>query len=289
MTHDDDEKAITCRFFTRHRERLCKVRDGYRFSPGQYRSWQWMVSSLDQAKNHERCRNNRSKPHGRWWYLGLTRWNRGTNQQLRRSSRSSWCSQPSRCIDGQQLPCRHQHPNEYGRNPMGRRSKEMWLQRHHRIPSYLRSNARTVSSDQHLPRRFVCRRLWRRSWELELGSIWWHWPSFLSRKHRSLVPLEYGRNNRWYLKNMSDINLKFIVEVKFFSEKYLQKLPSLEWRFNRLLQHFNSKLITSLSLFSIGWKVYQLRNRENYRTKKMCHMMEKGNSAIHTIGLALKV
>ena len=98
---------------------------GKLFLPEQYRSWQWMESSLDQAMNRERCRSNRSRQHGRWWYLELKRWSHGTNQRHHLFSMSSWYSQPSHCIDDLLYPCRHQHPNEYERNPMGRRSREM--------------------------------------------------------------------------------------------------------------------------------------------------------------------
>lgn len=163
--------------------------------------------------NRELCRSNRSRQHGRWWYLELTRWIHGTIRWLHQFSMSSWYSQPSRCIDDQQYLYRHQHPNEYGRNPMGRRSKVMWHQQHHRIPSFRRSSARIVSSGQHRPRRFVCRHPWRRSWGLELGNIWWRWRDYRARRHRSLVPLEYGRSNRWYLQT-TKVEVKISISLK---------------------------------------------------------------------------
>lgn len=145
----------------------------WRYLLEQYRSWPWMVSSLDRAMILWRYRNNRSMQHGRWWYLELIHWNHGIIQQHHRSWRSSWYNRSNRCIDVQHPWHQHQHPNEYGRNPMDRRNRGKWLQRHHRIPSFQRSNARIVFFGQHHPKRFVCRHPWRRSWELGLGNIWW--------------------------------------------------------------------------------------------------------------------
>lgn len=200
---------------------------GFSFLPEQYRSSRWMESSWGRARSRGLCRSNRSRQRGRWWYPERTRWSHGTIQRCRRTWRSSWCSQPGRCTGGQQFPCRHQHPSGYERNPMDRRSKERWLQQHHRIPSCRRSSARTVSSGQRRPRRFVCRHPWRRSWGPGSGNIWWRWPSYRARKRRSLVPLEYGRSNRWCLQNKNSKSAKVHeLEVKLFSSIFSSKFPN---------------------------------------------------------------
>lgn len=105
---------------------LCKAGGGQKiFLPVQYQSWRWMVSSLDLAMNREQYRSNRSRQHDKWWYLELKRWSHDINQQHHQISMSSWYNQPIQCTYDRHCLCQHQHPSEYGRNLMGRRSKEM--------------------------------------------------------------------------------------------------------------------------------------------------------------------